>query len=177
MKPAFSFLLLASLLVTFTSCKESPKAQEPQASKPPVIHQGIQGKASITLKQGQTNPLDGLEILLCKPEAEKAVIETRDAKWLENATPRSFGNGYDNLDLPAIGRAALPFEVQRTKTDGFGRFTLADTPPGSYVIYAQYKSRYAAGYWLIPIKVEADQVTPLEISNDDMKEIYNRILH
>lgn len=173
MKPALPFLLLASCLMVFSSCEKSPH-QRPQPPKLPVIKQGIQGKAAIELKIGSTNPLDGLELVLCRPEVEKAVIETRDTKWLENASPRTFGNGYDNLDLHAMGRAALHYEVQRATTDGFGQFSLAGMPPGSYIIYGQYKSRYAAGYWLVPVTVEAGKVTSLDLSNANMKEIYNR---
>jgi len=177
MKPVFNCTLFLLLALFLSSCGKTKPAQESQAIQQPVIQQGIQGKASITLKQGQTNPLDGLEMILCRPEAERPILDIRNEKWLELSTPRTFGDGYENLDLPAIGKAALPFEVQRTKTDGFGRFTFADTPPGPYLLYAQYKSRYAAGYWLIPVRVEAKQVTPLEISNMNMKEIFNRHLN
>lgn len=174
MKPVLPLLLFACCLLTFSSCEKSPPPRRLEPPKLPEIKQGIQGKATIELKMGNTNALDGLELLLCRPEAEKAVIETRDAKWLENASPRSFGNGYENLNLPAIGRAALPFEVKRATTDGFGQFSLADMPAGSYVIYGQYKSRYAAGYWLVPVTVEAGKVTSLNLSNTNMKEVYNR---
>ncbi|MFQ3671235.1 MAG: carboxypeptidase-like regulatory domain-containing protein [Verrucomicrobiia bacterium] len=160
-----------TLALLLTGCM--PVVDLPEPPPLPPLQQGLQGTARITLKQGYVNPLDGMEILICTPDAERPIIETRNAAWLERATPRNFGDGYEHLDLVAIGLRAQDFEVTRARTDDFGRYQI-ELPPGSYLLYAQYRSRYAAGYWLIPFTIQADHVTPLDLDNANMKEVFNR---
>jgi hypothetical protein len=162
---------LGALMAVMVSCRSSVDIPQPPVL--PDLAQGVEGKATIVLKQGYVNPLDGLEVLICKPEGERPILETREARWLEQATPRNFGDGYEHLDLVAIGLKAQEFEVARGRTDDFGRYQI-ELEPGDYLLYAQYRSRYAAGYWLIPLTVKADEAVTLDLSNANMKEVFNR---
>lgn len=164
-------VLALLLIVTLSGCK--PTVEIPEPPPLPELKQGIEGTARITLKQGYVNPLDGMEILICTPDAERPIIEARNAAWLERASPQNFADGYENLNLVAIGLRAQDFEVTRGRTDNFGRYQI-ELEPGSYLLYGQYRSRYAAGYWLIPFEVKPGQATQLDISNENMKEVFNR---
>ncbi|GAB4247230.1 MAG: hypothetical protein OHK005_13330 [Candidatus Methylacidiphilales bacterium] len=164
-------LTLLLIALALTGCQPTVTVQEPPPL--PELARGVEGTARITLKQGYVNPLDGMEILICTPDAERAIIETRNAAWLERAVPHKFGDGYENLDLVAIGLRAQDFEVVRGRTDDFGRYQI-ELPPGSYLLYGQYRSRYAAGYWLVPFEVAEHGPTKLDLDNSNMKEIFNR---
>ncbi len=167
----FRGVAICLIAVSLSSCV--PVVEVPVAPPLPELARGVEGTARITLRQGYVNPLDGMEVLVCTPAAERPIIEARNAAWLERAPPHNFGDGYENLDLVAIGLRAQDFEVTRGRTDDFGRYQI-ELEPGSYLLYAQYRSRYAAGYWLVPFEVSENGVTKLDLDNSNMKEIFNR---
>lgn len=135
----------------------------------------ISGQAIIELRVGIKQYLKGMEIALIPEAAADRLKEIRDERWLEQASRLKFNAGYYYLDLNAIGYYAVQNAVARTKSDAEGKFTFTGIQPGTYRLYAQYKSRYAAGYWLIPIEVTSpsDEIT-MDINNENLEEIYNR---
>lgn len=177
MRPIPLLLFCALFALGAVSCRQAETPPAP-APKPVVVADPtagtLVGGASLVLKQGQSVPLAGLELLVTSPDAAVKVKEVREKRWLETATPRTFGDGYNNLDLQAIGLEAMKYEVTRTKAGDDGKFTVTGLKPGDYLLYAQYKSRYAAGYWIVPFKAEAGKITTLDLNNDNLKEIFNR---
>lgn len=135
----------------------------------------ISGQAVIELRVGIKQYLKGMEIALIPESAAARLKEIRDQRWLEEASRLKFNAGYYYLDLDALGYFAVKNAVSKTKSDAEGKFLLSGLTPGDYRIYAQYKSRYAAGYWLIPVKISTptDSVKQ-DINNDNLEEIYNR---
>jgi hypothetical protein len=176
MRPIPILLFCALFAFGAVSCRQAelPPAPAPKPLSADPSAGTLSGKASLVLKQGQSIPLAGLELLVTSPDAAIKVKEVREKRWLEIATPRTFGDGYNNLDLQAIGLEAMKYEVGRTKADDDGKFTVTGLKPGDYFLYAQYKSRYAAGYWIVPFKAEAGKITSLDLNNDNLKEIFNR---
>lgn len=169
-----------SVGVALTGCGGGQQAPAPPKKAPPpkpgdVLF--IKGKASIQLKiKKDSDPLGGLELVLCKPEAAQAVQEARDAGWLKRANPKKFGEGYFNLDLRGTGLAALKFQVARTTANPQGEFSFYDLKEeGDYLMYGQYKSDWAAGYWLVPVTVKKGTVLEIDLNETNMKEIYNRL--
>jgi len=135
----------------------------------------ISGEAIIELKVGVKQYLKGMEMALISDSKAAQLKEIRDNRWLEQASRVKFDAGYYYLDLNAIGYFAVENAVARAKTDASGQFRFTGIQPGKYRIYAQYKSRYAAGYWLIPVEIKTiEDSIQQDINNSNLEEIYNR---
>jgi len=135
----------------------------------------LSGTAVIELRVGVRQFLQGMEIALIPEEQANALKKIRNQRWLEQASRLRFNAGYYYLDLNAIGYFAVQHAVKRGKTDAQGRYEITQIPPGKYRLYAQYKSRYAAGYWLIPVEIPSiESNVTQDINNDNLEEIYNR---
>lgn len=161
------FILISSIVIA-----ASAVASEEQAESPPV---SINGQATIELKVGVKQYLKGLELALIPEDLADDLKEIRDRRWLDQASRIKFNDGFFYLDLNSIGYFAVQNAVQRTKADNEGRFAFTSVPSGAYRIYAQYKSRYAAGYWLVPVTVTDPNATITQnINNENLQEIYNR---
>lgn len=145
----------------------------PQPEIPPGAT--ITGQAIIELKVGVKQYLKGMEMVLIPNSKAAQLKEIRDNRWLEQASRVKFDAGYYYLDLNAIGYFAVKNAVAHAKTDPNGAFKFSGLQPGKYRIYAQYKSRYAAGYWLIPVEIKSlEDSVQQDINNSNLEEIYNR---
>lgn len=170
------------MLCVFVACTilsistSSLSAQEIEEAPPTEIPGAtISGQAIIELKVGVKQYLKAMEIALIPESKAERLKEIRDKRWLEQASRVQFDAGYYYLDLNAIGYFAVENAVARAKTDDKGNFQFTGISPGKFRIYAQYKSRYAAGYWLIPVEVASpDDSITRDINNDSLEEIYNR---
>lgn len=154
-------------------------AEDPVTEEMPARPAGatITGQGTIELRIDVTQYLKEMGLVLIPESAAAELKDIRNKRWLDSASRLKFNAGYYYLDLKSIGYFAVQNAVQRTKTDTEGRFTFNGIQPGKYRIYGQYKSRYAAGYWLIPVEVKTleDKLT-INIDNENLEEIYNREL-
>ncbi|MEM6822465.1 MAG: hypothetical protein AAF558_11055 [Verrucomicrobiota bacterium] len=167
MRPlAFVLLVVTSLIYPSISYAETPEAQEALS---------IQGIATIELKIGNKQYLKGLELALIPEAVVPKLKEIRNTRWLEEASRFNFGAGYYYLDLNSIGYFAVKNAITRSKTNAKGAYQFTNIPEGNYRIYGQYKSRYASGYWLIPVEITKESKTiRIDINNENFEEIYNR---
>jgi len=174
---------LASLSVGSAAEKKSNPSPPPQApataatpTTPPATaaEPSISGKATIVLRSDVEQYLSGLELLLIPDAAAPEIRKVREDRWRERASRFRFNDGYNNLDLQAIGVTAIKHEIARTTVGPEGQYQFKDIKPGAYRIYGQYKSKYAAGYWLIPVTIKkAGDSVKLDIQNSNLAEIYN----
>jgi hypothetical protein len=134
----------------------------------------LDGRIEIELRNNMKQALPGLEIAVCPETIAPEIKNLRDARWRETARLNAYNDGYNNLDLKALGQKAVSMAVVELKSDAKGMFRREGVPPGKYVVYAQYKSKYAAAYWLVPIEIRTGEETELVLTNGNMKEIYNR---
>jgi hypothetical protein len=182
MKP---LALLLGIIFTFLSVgsaaeKKSNPSPPPQApvtpTTPPAAaaEPSISGKATIVLRSDVEQYLSGLELLLIPDAAAPEIRKVRENRWRERASRFRFNDGYNNLDLQAIGVTAIKHEIARTTVGPEGQYQFKDIKPGAYRIYGQYKSKYAAGYWLVPVTIKkAGEAVKLDIQNSNLAEIYN----
>jgi hypothetical protein len=135
----------------------------------------IKGQASMQLKNQNKSILNKMELVLCSAELAARFKETRDDGWRKNASRLKFNDGYNNLDLNAIGSLAAREGLFRAQTDETGSFQINQVPVGSYLVYGQYRSNYAVAYWLVPVKVskEGEEIT-IDLNETNVKEAYNR---
>ncbi|MEM1159236.1 MAG: hypothetical protein AAGH72_13395 [Verrucomicrobiota bacterium] len=135
----------------------------------------ISGQGTIELRIDVTQFLKGMGLALIPEGVVTELKEIRNKRWLESASRLKFNAGYYYLDLKSIGYFASSKAVQITRSDAEGNYTFTGIAPGQYRIYGQYKSRYAAGYWLVPVEVQSvdDQIN-IDINNGNLEEIYNR---
>lgn len=176
--PTAWMILACGLAACGPSTPETPPAAEAPKERPapPVSATGgtITGHATIELRNDRIQDLDGLELVLIPEAAAKAVTDMREERWRLLASRFNFNDGYNNLDLPAIGATAVKHGVARATADAEGRYTFTDVPPGKYRIYGQYKSMYAAGYWLLPVEVKkAGEVLKVDLGNANFAEVFN----
>ena len=179
-------LIGAALALAWTGCGNTPAPQPgPEAAAPapiegtpvspdkPAATGSITGKASIQLRnQSHSQPL-AVQIALCPGSAADEIRKVRDARWLESANRMNLADGWNNLDLTAIGLKAVELAVARTEANANGVYRFTHVPPGSYVLYAQYFSRYGKGYWAVPVTVKAGETTETDLNNGTMAEVYN----
>lgn len=163
------------------SCMAKPEASaepsEPETAPAAKVGAEISGQATIELRIGVNQYLKGMGLALIPETSVEELKKIRNERWLDSASRLKFNAGYYYLDLNAIGYFASQQAVQKTTCDAQGKFTFTGVPEGKYRIYGQYKSRYAAGYWLIPVSVKAfDQNITVNINNENLEEIYNREL-
>jgi hypothetical protein len=176
----------AALALVWTGCSESRAPQSnPETTAPapvegtvvaadnPAATGSITGKATIQLRnQSWVQPL-AVQIALCPAAAADEIRKVRDARWLESANRMNLADGWNNLDLTAIGLKAVELAVARTEANADGVYRFTQVPPGSYVLYAQYISRYGKGYWVVPVEVKAGETAEADLNNANMAEIYN----
>jgi hypothetical protein len=140
----------------------------------PAILSAIKGTATIQLRNQNKSILNRMELVLCPADIAPRIKETRDERWRLKASRAKFNDGYNNLDLNAIGSLAVKNALLRTRSDEKGLFRFEQVPPGSYVVYGQYHSNYAVAYWLVPVKViQPGQEITLDLSEANVKEAYN----
>lgn len=190
--------LILATVIALAGCSENMiHPPKPEVIPPPPLPKtkAIYGRATITLKgldlqyKNRTEGLEGLEIALCNSDAGEKVKEVRDKTWMENAKNFDFSEaaGYRNLELDAIGLTAVKNAVKLPSSEkpvtakagrgGYFIIPAEDLPAGKYYLYAQYVSRYAKAYWLVPVEV-SDEALHIEanLNNDSAKEIYNKPL-
>lgn len=114
-----------------------------------------------------------MELVLVPESGKNEIITVRDRRWQDRAINFNFSDGVNNLDLVAIGLKAEELKTDLVKTDNQGYFIFRNVKPGKYVIYGQYKSRYALGYWLVDVEVTDGQSVEMNIKNENMKEVFN----
>lgn len=174
-------LLTAIALAFFCGCQPADPTATAEAPPPwtlPPPEDAIQGRVSVQLIiRDDEEPQRKLEIALLRPKAADAIREVRDQRWVALADPRNFNDGFRWLDLQAIGKVAtLPeFNLQITRTDNRGFFRFSDVPPGNYLLYAQYSTRYAKGYWLIPVEKHSREGLTVDLNNSNFTEVFNAI--
>ncbi len=165
-------VLLAVLLPTEIHAKDPETKTEIEKEGASIV-----GQAIIELNVGVKQYLKGMELVLLPESVAGEIKEIRNTRWLESASRLNFNAGYEYLDLAAMGTHAVTHALDRARTDAEGKYFFHHVEPGHYRIYAQYKSRYAAGYWLIPIHVVSPTDTiKVDINNGNLEEIYNRNL-
>lgn len=175
MKPLAMFLGIG---LTFLSAATGSAAEIKPSPKPPTpapsTETSISGTAIIELRSEVKQYLSGLELVLIPASVAPEIRKVREERWRERASRFRFNDGYNNLDLQAIGATAVKNEIARTTVSAEGNYRFKDIKPGSYRIYGQYKSKYAAGYWLVPVTVKkiGESVT-VDIHNGNLAEIYN----
>jgi hypothetical protein len=134
----------------------------------------VSGVGTIELRLGTKQYLSKMGIAVVPAAAEAEIIQVRDDQWRLRASRADYNDGFHNLNLEAIGGTAVKNAIQTVKTDANGKYAIHGLPKGKYVLYAQYHSRYAIGYWLLPITINSDQDTQtVNFSNDNMREAYN----
>ncbi|MDD5262482.1 MAG: hypothetical protein PHD76_11615 [Methylacidiphilales bacterium] len=169
-------LVLASCGDDSQKSKEAAVPAPPPTPAPIPIPTGasVHGQATIEMKKGQIQFLNGLGIAVVPENACAEIKKIRDDRWLMQASRSNFDDGFHNLDLDAIGGTAVAHAVTTLKADAQGRFEIHGLSPGSYRLYAQYKSRYAVGYWLVPVVIkDARQNLAINIGTPNIEEAYN----
>ena len=164
-----SLLFLALLW----SAPDLVRSAEP-AVTPASPGSSISGTATIELRKGTVQYLNGLGIALVPDEAYAEIKKIRNEHWLLRASRANFDDGFHNLDLDAIGGAAVNRALVITKADQTGKFSFQGIKPGAYRLYAQYRSHYAVAYWLIPVTVKTngpDMTVNINMAN--VEEAYN----
>ncbi|MEM9444010.1 MAG: carboxypeptidase-like regulatory domain-containing protein [Verrucomicrobiota bacterium] len=135
----------------------------------------IKGKATVQLKIKKTpDTLKDIEIALCPASTASEIKAARERGWLRLAHPKRYNDGYENLDLVSIGTAAVKTAVARTKANDEGFYAFYDIDPGEYILYAQYKSKFASGYWVLPVTVEEGMTVDQDFNTENFKEVYNK---
>jgi hypothetical protein len=167
---AISVLFLNS---TFAQDKNITTAASGSVS-PAVSGSLVKGTCTIELKIGTHQYLAKMGIAVVPASAEEEITQARNDAWRMRASRANFNDGFNNLDLDAIGGTAVRLAVTTIKTDNEGKYQLRGLAPGNYLLYSQYHSRYAVAYWLIPLTVKSDkdEIT-IDINNSNMKEVYN----
>lgn len=168
----FGFIGLTSVF----AAEKKPAPPSPPAPPQPAaaVESTISGTATIELRSEVKQYLSGLELVLIPETAAPELRKIREDRWRERASRFRFNDGYNNLDLQAIGVAAVKKEIARTTVKADGTYKFNGLKPGSYRIYGQYKSKYAAGYWLIPVVIKKAGDSPvIDINNGNLAEIYN----
>lgn len=168
-----------------TSCqpKEEPQPPQtettvaPQSSENDVPPEGaiLKGTGSVELKINRVQILSNIELVLIPDEVAKKIKHVRDDRWLATSSRFSLNDGYNNLDLMAIGGTAVENAAARTRANEAGEFTFHGLEPGAYRLYGQYKSKYATGYWLVPVTIQSEEEElEVNLTHENMEEIYNR---
>jgi hypothetical protein len=137
----------------------------------------ITGQATIQLRNQLKSVLGRMELVLCPEAIQGEIKSTRDERWRLLASRANFNDGYNNLDLQAIGTVAVRQAVMRAKSNEEGVYRFEKVPAGSYVVYGQYRSKYAVAYWLVPVKVEAGregQEIKVDLNETNVKEAHNK---
>lgn len=175
-QPALALLFGFIVTTSATAAEKKPAPPAPPAAPqtPAAVETTVSGTATIELRSDVKQYLSGLELILIPETAAPELRKVREDRWRERASRFRFNDGYNNLDLQAIGVAAVKQEIARTTVKADGTYKFSDVKPGSYRIYGQYKSKYAAGYWLIPVVIKKAGENPvIDIHNGNLAEIYN----
>jgi hypothetical protein len=150
-------------------------AVNPTAAEPEPEGAVIQGQASVELRIQKKQVLGGIELVLVPEGAAERIITVRNQQWLTKASRFKFNDGYNNLDLNRIGGTAVSESVARTKANADGQYRFVGLEAGNYRLYGQYKSRYASGFWLVPVEITSpEDEIELDLSHENMHEIHNR---
>jgi len=154
----------------------SLRAEEAETKPSPVppILGSLSGRVEIELRNDLKQALPDLKMALCPESIGPEIKRVREERWRETAKLYAFNDGYNNLDLKTIGATAVEAAVATFQSDKQGNFSRTGIPAGKYLLYAQYKSKYAAAYWLVPVEIKAGEEASLVLTNGNMKEIYNR---
>lgn len=153
----------------------SPTPKPVPAEKPVVVTPLIQGSATMKLRNQLQSILNRMELVLVPATKAAEFKTTRDECWRLSASRTNFNDGYNNLDLNALGSLAVRHSVLRAKTDDKGFYQFESVPVGSYLLYGQYKSKYAAAYWLVPVEIKkVGDVITLNLNESNVKEAHNR---
>ena len=179
-RPVVLFGKLAAVVFLLPAAAQSP-SDSPGA---------LAGRATIQLKNASyRSDLGGMDLVLAPtnliPEIRRLRMETwrtdglsvtRSPDGEENpvGVRIDFSDGYQNLDLKALGQAAANAATHRTKTGTNGEFYFPKVAPGRYALYGQYKSRYAVAYWLLEAQVSKGQTNRLELTETNAAEVFNR---
>lgn len=157
---------------------EEPVVNLPQTAEEKAVEEKpggvVTGKAIIELRNGVVRELAGLELVLVPDEAAREITKLRDERWRMRASRFNFNDGYNNLDLEAIGGLAVQRSVAFTRADANGVYRFRGVPPGKYRLYAQYRSMYAVGYWLLPVEIKGESdVVEMDLKNENFAEVFN----
>ncbi len=167
-------LVLASCGDDSQKSKKAAASTLPPAPAPIPAGASVHGQATIEMKKGQIQTLNGLGIAVVPENACAEIKKIRDDRWLMQASRANFDDGFHNLDLDAIGGTAVAHAITTLKADAQGRFEIHGLSPGSYRLYAQYKSRYAIAYWLVPVVIkDTSQNLAVNIGTSNIEEAYN----
>lgn len=149
-------------------------AAEAAAPEMPTTGGTVTGRGVIELRNGVIRDLAGLELVLVPEETVAEITQIRNERWRMRASRFNFNDGYNNLDLDAIGGTAVKRAVASAKADDQGVYRFVNVPPGKYRLYAQYRSMYAVGYWLLPVEIKAvGDVVELNLRNENFSEVFN----
>ncbi|MDR1145914.1 MAG: carboxypeptidase-like regulatory domain-containing protein [Verrucomicrobiales bacterium] len=132
------------------------------------------GVGVIELKIGVKQYLANMGLAVVPAAARAEIIRARNDQWRLRASRANYDDGFHNLDLDAIGGTAVRLAALTVKTDAAGRYEIRGLAAGDYLLYAQYRSRYAVAYWLVPLTVQAG-AAPLtvDLNNDNLQEVFN----
>lgn len=134
----------------------------------------VSGVGTIELRLGTKQYLSQMGIAVVPASAESEIVKVRDDQWRLRASRADYNDGFHNLNLDAIGSTAVKNAVQTVKTNANGKYEIRGLTKGKYLLYAQYHSRYALGYWLLPVTINSDKDTlTVDLNNNNMREAYN----
>jgi hypothetical protein len=181
-RPVALFGKLAAALLLLPATLPAQETPSPAGS--------LTGRATIQLKNASyRSDLGGMDLVLAPtnliPELRRlrmetwrtdgiAVTRTPDGEDNPVGVKIDFADGYKNLDLKALGQAAVNAATHRTQTSTNGSFTFSNLPPGKHALYGQYKSRYAVAYWLLEVNISPKNPTPLDLTETNAAEVFNR---
>jgi len=174
MKLPFLFVLAAISLSSLNLIHAADSTTTSGTTKPASSGSSVSGVGTIELRLGTKQYLSGMGIAVVPATAEADIIKVRDDEWRLRASRADYNDGFHNLNLDAIGGTAVKNAVQTVKTDANGKYQIRGLAKGKYLLYAQYHSRYALGYWLLPVSINSDKdALTVNFSNDKMREAYN----
>ncbi|MDR1192337.1 MAG: hypothetical protein LBK60_11855 [Verrucomicrobiales bacterium] len=170
------FLFLPALLTVSVLFSNPARAAETVSGTATPAAGGslVKGVCTIELKIGTHQYLSKMGIAVVPAGAEKEIIQVRNDQWRMRASRANYNDGFNNLDLDAIGGTAVKRAAQTVQTDLEGKYQIRGLAVGDWFLYAQYRSRYAVAYWLIPLTVKSDKddIT-VNINNSNLREVYN----
>jgi hypothetical protein len=136
----------------------------------------ISGGAWVTKEGGNSDILRGLEIVLCKANVKSELVKIRDNKWRESMVKYKTSSGYLHLNMNAMNSKVAAHKdcFRIVKTGIEGKYTIADVPFGSYLLYAPYETSFSKAYWMIPVEVDSSQPLQIDLDNSNMMELYNK---
>ena len=167
----------------------------------PLLGQGVSGHVYITLGDGSSQLVRGSEIrLVCASEASVPLVDSalalvravgtaterslREAGQVVGRTPDDIMNNmvlqsgiatYSRVFLPRLNSALVGFlesgSIGVSRTTFEGAYSLNDVAPGSYYLFARYKTNFNDGIWLERIDVPLEQAISVDLSNHNLVDL------